>query len=165
MKVAIISDLHDNIPYLDIFLSFCKQHKINKLLITGDVGSLETLLQIPEALFKKIYFVFGNADNFSPADIPPYIISLGESGIIKFENKHIGLCHEPEKIAGLLKDKPDIIFYGHTHKPWVNVEGKTLIINPGTLGGVFTASTFAVWDLARPAPELIRTDELDNPKY
>lgn len=162
MKLAIISDLHDNIPYLDIFLSFCKKNKITKLLITGDIGSLETMQLIPKDLFNKIFFVFGNADNFSPADIPPHIISLGESGIIELEHKHIGLCHEPEKIAGLLKDKPDVIFYGHTHKPWVNLEGKTLIINPGTLGGVFTPSTFAVWDLARPAPELVRTDEILN---
>lgn len=157
MTIAIISDIHDNEPYLAAFLSYCREHAIAYLLICGDVGSLETLEKIPKNLFKKIYFVFGNADNFSAIDIPKKIINLGESGIISdIGGRKIGLCHEPHKIKELLAEQPDIIFYGHTHKPWVFVEGKTLLVNPGTLGGVFTPSTFAIWDLDKPAPQLIR---------
>jgi hypothetical protein len=168
MKLAIVADIHDNLPYLTAFLALAKKEKITELLICGDVGSLETLETIPKKQFKKIYFVFGNADNFSPEDVPKHIINLGESGIITIDHKTIGLCHEPYKIVethrgvSLLNQKPDVIFYGHTHKPWVEVKNHTMLINPGTLGGVFSASTFAVWDLTRPAPELIRTELLNK---
>lgn len=160
MKIAIISDLHDNEPYLTAFLSYCRQEKISRVLICGDIGSLETLEKIPKEQFTKIYFVFGNADNFSKEDIPAYIDCLDDAGIITLEKKTIGLCHEPHKIKKLLHEQPDIIFYGHSHKPWVSVDGKTLLINPGTLGGVFTPSTFAIWDLSKPAPVLVRTNEI-----
>ena len=39
----------------------------------------------------------------------------------------------------------DIIFYGHTHKPWIEDRGGTSIVNPGTLGGVFQKATFTFW--------------------
>jgi len=160
MTIAIIADLHDNEPYLTAFLSYCKKNKIDQLLIAGDIGSIESLEKIPKKQFKKIYFVFGNADNFSEKDLPKHIINLGDGGIIELGNKKIGICHEPYKIEKLILEKPEIIFYGHTHKPWVEVKDKTLLVNPGSLGGVFIPSTFAVWNLTRPAPELIRTEEV-----
>jgi len=48
----------------------------------------------------------------------------------------------------------DIIFCGHTHKPWIEIKNGIQIINPGTLGGVFTPATFAVWDTDKREPEL-----------
>ena len=40
--------------------------------------------------------------------------------------------------------KLNYIFYGHNHKPWIENKTDAQIINPGTLGGVFQKSTFAV---------------------
>ena len=54
----------------------------------------------------------------------------------------------------LPKEKVDIIFHGHTHKPWAEEKEGVKIINPGTLGGVFTPATFAIWDTAKEEPEL-----------
>lgn len=157
MKLAIISDLHDNLVYLDIFL---KHDKSDILLMCGDIANLETLTIISKSSYKKIYFVFGNADTFYPEEIPENIINLGEAGIIELDSRKIGLCHEPFKIPKLLEEKPYIIFHGHTHIPWIKQEGKTIIVNPGTLGGWRNPSTFAVWDTSLGAPELVRTDEL-----
>lgn len=157
MKIAIISDLHDNLSYLDIFL---KYDKSDILLMCGDIANLETLTIISKSSYKKIYFVFGNADSFSPAEIPSNITNLGEAGIIEIDNRKIGLCHEPFKIKKLLEEKPYIIFHGHTHIPWIEQKGETMIVNPGSLGGWRNPSTFAVWDTSLGAPELVRTDEI-----
>ncbi|MCX6793306.1 MAG: YfcE family phosphodiesterase [Candidatus Falkowbacteria bacterium] len=159
MKIAIISDVHDNTPYLR---SFFAAEKFAVLLICGDVGNIDTINLIAELFSGKIYFVFGNADTFDKKDIPKNIINLGESGIIELDHKKIGLCHEPRKIVetrhgvSLLKQKPQIIFYGHTHKPWLEEKENVLLINPGSLGQ--TPSTYAVWDTGRATPELIRTE-------
>ncbi len=157
MKIAIISDLHDNLVYLDIFL---KNNNSDILLMCGDMTNIETLKQISVSFSGQIYLVKGNADNFYDEEIPENIINLGEAAIIQLDNRRIGLCHEPFKIQKLLEEKPYIIFHGHTHIPWIEQKGETMIVNPGTLGGWRNPSTFAVWDLSRPAPELIRTDEI-----
>lgn len=157
MKVAIISDLHDNESYLDSFLN---SQQADVLLICGDIGHEETLSKIAESFSGPIYFVFGNADLFGADDVPGNVTNLDESGIIELDNKKIGLCHEPYKIKELLKEKPYIIFYGHTHTPWIKEEDGVWIVNPGTLGGVRTPSTYAVWDTDKPVPELIRTDAI-----
>ncbi len=157
MKLAIISDIHDNEAYLEAFLTWAKKNNIETLLVTGDVGTVETVEMI--ATFEgPIYFVFGNADNFEESDIPKKIISLGQSGTIELDHLRIGLCHQPEKIKKLLEEKPYIIFHGHTHIPWIKNEGETFIVNPGPLGGQRNPSTFAVWDTEKPLPELVRTD-------
>jgi len=160
MKLAIISDLHDNIPYLESFLLYCENNKVETLLMCGDIANLDTLKQISVSFSGQIYLVKGNADTFYDEEIPENITNLGETGIIELDSRKIGLCHEPFKIPNLLEEKPYLIFHGHTHIPWIELKGETMIVNPGTLGGWRNPSTFAVWDLTRPAPELVRTDEI-----
>lgn len=75
------------------------------------------------------------------------------------DNKKIGLCHEPSFLKDLLPHNYYIIFYGHTHKPWVETKEQTHLVNPGTLGGFSYLSTFAVWDTDKPLPELIQTNK------
>ncbi len=157
MKIAVISDLHDNLVYLDIFL---KNNNSDVLLMCGDIANLETLTQISKSFSGKMYLVRGNADTFYDEEIPENIINLGEAEIIELDSRKIGLCHEPFKIAKLLEEKPYIIFHGHTHIPWIEQKEETMIVNPGSLGGWRNPSTFAVWDTSRPAPELVRTDEI-----
>jgi putative phosphoesterase len=159
MKIAIFSDLHDNDAYLDIFITYCRQHKIEKILCCGDITSKETL-QLLNKIELPLYLIRGNAEMFEDSIFSSLknITYLGRTGEIILENKKIGLCHEPTFINKMLEKKLDYIFYGHTHKPWIEKKANTHLINPGTLGGVFTPSTFAVWEMSKPLPELIRSD-------
>ncbi|MCK4745114.1 metallophosphoesterase family protein, partial [Candidatus Parcubacteria bacterium] len=43
MKVAIISDIHDNIPNLKKGLAYCAENNIEKIFCCGDVTNSETL--------------------------------------------------------------------------------------------------------------------------
>jgi putative phosphoesterase len=72
---------------------------------------------------------------------------LGRFGVFEIDGKIIGLCHEPWYIDSVLKIKPcDLIFYGHTHEPWISEKDGLITANPGTLGGVFNKASFAVYD-------------------
>ncbi len=126
----------------------------------GDIANIDTLKQVSVSFSGQIYLVKGNADTFYDEEIPENIINLGEAAVIELDSRKIGLCHEPFKIPKLLEENPYIIFHGHTHIPWIKQEDKTMIVNPGTLGGWRNPSTFAVWDTSLGAPELIRTDEI-----
>jgi len=157
MKIAIISDIHDNLANLEKCLDICRAERIETLLCCGDVTNRETLKFLSDNFKKKICLVRGNADIFTDEEASNYknIEYLGLAGRVVLGNKNIGLCHEPFLEKYVLKNGAcDMIFYGHTHKPWIDKRFSFSFVNPGTLGGVFQAATFALWDSYHEEPEL-----------
>jgi len=159
MKVAIISDIHDNLVNLEKCFRWCGENKIEVLLCCGDVTNNETLEIIANDFTGKIYLVKGNADFWDDKDTAAFkqITYLGrDGGLVALGGKRIGLCHEPKLIADLIRLKrPDIVFFGHTHQPWESVEDSVKIVNPGTLSGMFFKTTFAAYDTATDDLQLI----------
>ncbi|MEA1963397.1 MAG: metallophosphoesterase [Patescibacteria group bacterium] len=157
MRVAIISDIHDNIPNLKKCLAYCAANNIEKVFCCGDVTNSETLKFLANNFQKEIYLVHGNMEIFDEEEPKKYknIIYSGRIANFKLAEKKIGLCHEPFLLDYVLKKgECDIIFYGHTHKPWIEKKNNYLFVNPGTLGALFQKATFAVWDFKREEPEL-----------
>jgi hypothetical protein len=149
MLIAIISDVHDNLPKLKKCLDWCEKNKIEELICCGDLANQETLSYLAENFKKQIYLVRGNADSYSEKEIKKFknINYFGKTGKFKIEEKNIGVCHWPYLINKQLKNKNcEIIFYGHTHKPWFAEEDEIKKINPGEMSGMFGLSTFAVWN-------------------
>ncbi|MEK7072483.1 MAG: metallophosphoesterase family protein, partial [Patescibacteria group bacterium] len=76
----------------------------------------------------------------------------GDEGEITVETGHapslqIAFCHYPEKAKELAQSaKYNMVFYGHTHKPWIEKIDHTILANPGTLGGMFSKATFSLLD-------------------
>ena len=54
----------------------------------------------------------------------------------------------------------DVLFYGHTHKPWQEESAGTWLVNPGTLGGVYYPATFALYDPLNNTWELKNLQQL-----
>ena len=141
MRIAVISDSHDNLPNLKKTLDFIKKEKIKVIIHCGDISTPETLEEIAKNFKGKIHYVFGNADKGKFEE------DKKEFGEIKIAGKKIAFCHFPA-LAQKLADSQnyDIIFYGHTHKPWKQAISKTQLINPGNLAGLWYKATFAVYD-------------------
>lgn len=150
MKIAIISDIHDNLANLNIFFKIISKENIEKIICCGDITNSETLKVLAENFKKPIIIVFGNAEIYDPKELEKYnnVIDLGRFGCIQLNKFQVGICHEPDFSKDLFKLNPNLnyIFYGHTHKPWMSIKNKATLINPGTLGGVFQKPTFAIWD-------------------
>ncbi|MDD4900918.1 MAG: metallophosphoesterase family protein [Patescibacteria group bacterium] len=148
MKFLVISDIHDNLVNLKKCLQWGRNRGITEAICCGDVVNGETLAYLAQNL-QTIYLVRGNLEIYDEAEVKPYknIKYLGRFGVFELDGKAVGLCHEPWYIKYVLQQKPcGIIFYGHTHEPWMKTEDGITMTNPGTLGGVFTKATFAVWD-------------------
>ncbi|MDO8667739.1 MAG: metallophosphoesterase family protein [bacterium] len=148
MKFLIISDIHDNLVNLEKCLNWGREQVITKAICCGDVVNSETLAYLAEKL-EIIYLVRGNIEIYDETEIKKYknLNYLGRFGLFELDNKVIGLCHEPWYIKSVLDKKfCNIVFYGHTHEPWIGEKDGVMTANPGTLGGVFTKATFAVWD-------------------
>lgn len=163
MLIAIVSDIHDNLVNLKKFLSWCENKNIKKIICCGDITNSETLEFLALNFNKEIYLVRGNMEIYKEAEEKNFknIIYLGRIGKFELDNKMIGVCHEPYLINKILENgEVDIIFYGHTHRPWIEEKNGIKLINPGTLGGVFQKATFAVWNTTEKEPELKILEEL-----
>ena len=170
MKIAIISDTHDNVPNLEKALAWMKENKIEQLIFCGDLCAPSMIREVLVPNFSgQIHLVFGNVEDREQTPKvagqfknvkhygdwgefkidPPSPNSFGET------SKKIAFVHFPEEAKKLAQSgKYDFVFYGHTHKPWTEKIGKTEMLNPGTLAGMFNKATFAVWDTKTGEMEL-----------
>jgi uncharacterized protein len=157
MKIAIISDIHDNLVNLEKCLDWCAVAGIGELICCGDVTNAETIAFLAKNFSGRIHLVRGNMEIFEDEETAAFenFNYYGRTAKIRIGGRKIGICHEPFWIDGLMADEaPEIIFYGHTHKPWQEKRGDTVLVNPGTLGGVFQKASFAVFDADSGSLEL-----------
>ena len=177
MKIAIISDIHNNELNLKKVLDFCAEKKIEKIICCGDLASQKTLDFLCDNFSGVIFYTFGNMDNDHLRNfefVPEYknaklFKDFGETEIagnpVKSAADHgtrkIAFVHFPREAKKLAETgKYDFVFFGHTHKPWEEMIGKCKILNPGNVTGDLYPPTFAVWDTANDKFELIRIHPL-----
>ncbi|MCD4694028.1 YfcE family phosphodiesterase [bacterium] len=159
MRFVIISDIHDNLVNLKKCLDWCIKNNIQETLCCGDVTNKETLDFLIKKFPNPIYLVEGNVEIFKKEEIDKYSVEVlkfsGKFNIWNIGGKLVGACHEPYLVDKVLeKGSCDIIFYGHTHRPWEEKKQGVRVVNPGTLGGMFSQATFAVYDTDNDKLEL-----------
>ena len=133
MKILIVSDTHRRDGNLRAIIE--KQSPFDMLIHLGDTeGS--------EVYFKEwvnndncvIHVVRGNNDFFSQTDKEKEI-SIGKYRAFLTHGHMYGVSFELETIKEEARArKVDIVMFGHTHKPLVDKRGRTLFLNPGTVG-------------------------------
>ena len=152
MKIAIISDSHDNLPNFKKAGSWLKREKVKLLIHCGDICAPIVLKESLRGFSGKVHVIFGNTDGdqyriTKISEEFPNIIVHGELGKIKVAGKKIAFVHFPEFARGLAAtQKYDLVFYGHTHKPREERVGKCKLVNPGNVAGLFHKATFAVYN-------------------
>ncbi|MFA5029888.1 MAG: metallophosphoesterase family protein [Patescibacteria group bacterium] len=160
MKVAIISDSHDNVPNIEKFMSWARKNKIKQIIHCGDVSAPSMI----SLVFMKNYsgqldLVYGNVGDW---EVLKKVCSRyknvkfhGNIGKLTADGQKIAFCHFPEEARKLAESgKYGLVFYGHTHKPWIEKIGNCQMVNPGTLGGVFQKACFAVYETKTGSLEL-----------
>ena len=165
MKFAIVSDTHDNIKNFNKVIDWLNGKKIELILHCGDICNQETINEAVKnfkgssfakaTADKGIKFVRGNGD-FELDSIPEKMdIELGGNPSTGFPSASLGagrarkifFNHYPDIARKMAESgKYDLVFYGHTHKPWLEEVGKCRLINPGELAGQRFKPTFAVYD-------------------
>lgn len=158
MLIAIASDLHDNIANWHKFNDYLKKQDIKILFFCGDLCNQDTLSIINESFVGDMYFIAGNGELYLPETLNNYpnLHFLGRYGDITIDEFHFGLIHEINYRQDLEKEVQPLnyIFYGHSHKPWIEIEKTLIIANPGTLGGIFYPASFAIFNTDNKKIEL-----------
>lgn len=165
MKFAIVSDSHDNEPNIIKAVNYINKRGITFIIHCGDIASAETARFIAQKFKGEIHAVTGNV-SASPEAIKKkteeYNFTLhDETGKVEVDGKKIAFNHYPWDAKNLAESgKYDIVFHGHTHKPWEEMVGKTKVLNPGTLAGLFSKATFAIYDTKTDKAELILLERI-----
>jgi putative phosphoesterase len=138
-------------------LAWCAKEAVEKIICCGDIANGETLGVLAQEFKGEIFLIRGNMEIYGEEEVAAYknYVYGGRTAVFEIAGWKVGVCHEPFFIKELLaKEKCEFVFYGHTHKPWVETKNEVQLVNPGTLGGVFTRATFAFWDTEKNKLEL-----------
>ena len=166
MKIAIISDVHNNLVNLKKVLDFCEQKKIKTIICCGDLANKETLDFLNDNFSGTIHYSFGNMDDDQLRNVPAeaqykHTFLYKNFGETEIGGKKISLVHYPDMARELCEtEKYKFVFYGHTHKPWEENIGKCKMLNPGNVAGEIFPPTFAVWDDQTDNFQLVRIHSL-----
>jgi putative phosphoesterase len=126
MRIGVISDTHDLLDprVLNIF------EGVEHILHGGDVGLPWLILKLEE--IAPVTAVLGNTD----AGIP-----LRETEVVQLDGRkvlvhHIVNPHAPHETISqrIAREKPDVVIFGHTHKPFCETIDGILYLNPGYAG-------------------------------
>ncbi len=133
--VAAISDTHGT-PHPNLF-SAMEQYRPSLILHAGDVGNIDLITELEEV--GQTVYVRGNVDPTGPVwpDSVSLQIKLDSSRQIHLLLLHVAIARFRlnQEALSLLRQKPaQMVIFGHSHIPFLGLERKTYLFNPGSSG-------------------------------
>ncbi len=154
MKILIVSDTHRHDENLEIVLQ--KEKNIDIMIHLGDVeGSEDYIRAIANC---PCYMVAGNNDYFSLLD-KEIKTTIGKYSVLLTHGHHyyVSLGYETIESEAIAQGI-DIVMFGHTHRPVVDVKDEVTILNPGSL-------SYPRQDGKRPSYIIMELDEAGEVHY
>lgn len=154
MRVLIVSDTHrrnDN-----FFSVLDRVGPVDMVVHCGDAEGGE--YAISEAAGCPVQIVLGNNDFFS--DLPresEFQIGRYKVWLVHGHNYFVSMGNENLKQEAIYKGV-DIVMYGHTHKPVIDLEDSVVAINPGSL-------TYPRQDNKRPSYIMMEIDRFGEAHF
>lgn len=167
MKVAVISDIHDNDHNLVLTLEkISNQEKVEQILFLGDfVGAAiaRILVSCPVPTFA----IWGNNDGdkvsitkFSLGKKSNLTVGFDTFDTYEIDRRKLFLTHYPLIAKPMARSGDfDAVLYGHDHlknKEWI---GNCLVLNPGEVGAYKTGvCSFAIYNTAENDAKIIEVE-------
>jgi uncharacterized protein len=148
--IGILSDSHDNVTHMRAAVRMFRDAGCDLVVHAGDFVAPFTA-RVLAGLGCPVKAVYGNCDG-EKAGLAEALEPFGfiQAAPLVFEHggRRILVTHLNLPAAEFAARQVfDVVIFGHTHKPEVRREGKTLLINPGETGGWVTGrSTAAFYD-------------------
>lgn len=167
MKIAIISDIHENFHNLILALAEIENRGVSEILCLGDlmntgVARILSIQKVPT------FLIWGNNDgekveimNVSHREKSMLKVSLFTYDTVEKGGRSIFLSHYDNLARPMAKSGDfDAVFYGHTHLMSKEKINDTWVVNPGELSAQKTGiASFAIYETVENTVEII---ELDN---
>ncbi len=154
MKIAIISDIHENAHNLILFLNDIKHRDVAQIICLGDlinagIARILALQAIP------VTTVWGNNDGervaitaLSLEEKSNLTVGFDTFDILEFGGRKIFITHYTMLAKPMAQSGEfDAVFYGHDHKKNIDHVDTCLVVNPGELAATRSGSaTYALYD-------------------
>lgn len=129
MKILIVSDSHGRIGNLSHVID--KVSPIDMLIHLGDFEGHEDEVELLAGC--STYMVGGNNDYFSNLDREK-VIHIGNDTIFMCHGHRYGVNFGVERIKEVGRQLgANIVMFGHTHKPMIDLSDDVAVINPGSI--------------------------------
>lgn len=151
-KIALLSDSHDQLAKLERALAQANAAGAVALLHCGDLCAPFMLNLMGERFAGPIHVVFGNNDGDgrllqSIAARHPHVTLHGIYAELELAGRHIAMIHYPEPARRVAQSQQlDLVCYGHDHTLHRAQVGRTWLLNPGEILGLWHASTWGLYD-------------------
>lgn len=152
MRIAILSDSHDNIWNLEKALVDVGRQGCEALLHCGDLVAPFILAQMAQAFDGPIHVVEGNNDGDGRLQQQvaagfPQITLHGPYAELELGGRQVALIHYPEPARRIAQSGTfDLVCYGHDHlKHWERI-GNCLLVNPGELMGRYGSPSWGIYE-------------------
>jgi len=158
VKIAILSDIHDNVWNLTKLLSGLEA---DVLIFCGDFCAPFTLKQIAEGFAGPIHVVFGNNDGDQMllgrvAGRFEHVTLHGQFAELELGGSQVAVAHYPEIGKALARGETyDLVCHGHSHEKTIKRGKRTVRVNPGEVMGRLGTPTYAVYDTDNGEVELL----------
>ena len=150
MRLAVISDIHDNIWALADVLRALPD--CEAMLCLGDLCAPFTIAEIRKGFAGPVHVVWGNNDG-DKLMVSQVVAGAGDMHLhgdfaeLEIGGRSIALTHYPQLASALSgSGRYDLVCYGHDHTRNVQRAGRTLLLNPGEVMGRLGPSSCAVYD-------------------
>jgi uncharacterized protein len=158
MKIAILSDIHDNIWKLRKVLE--QAAGADRLIFCGDFCAPFSLALVAEKFAGPIDCVAGNNDGDAVlleriALKAGHVTMHGPYADLKLGGRRAFVSHYPaigEAVA--VSGQYDLVCVGHNHMGEIRQLGRTVLVNPGEVMGRLGHTTFAIYDTEAGQAEL-----------
>ena len=160
MKIAVLSDAHDNI--WNVRKALTMLHGTEAMIFCGDFCSPFTLKMLADGFTGPVHCILGNNDGdalrlaqiASQAD---NVILYQGAGHIEYGGRSLAFAHYPVIGRALaLSGAHDAVFSGHTHRAKIEIIGETLWANPGEVMGAEGEPSFGIYDTEAGALQMVR---------
>jgi uncharacterized protein len=126
MRIGVISDTHNHLDPLVPRLFAGVDHIVH----AGDIGLPWILLELEE--IAPVTAVTGNNDEG---------LEYGETALVQLADRKFLVHHivdprkpSPALTQRIIRENPDVVVFGHTHKRFCETIGNVLFFNPGYAG-------------------------------
>jgi hypothetical protein len=153
MKIGVMADTHDHLQNVEAAVEVLRAEQITTVLHCGDVCGAVVIQALSEF---ELWIAQGNMDRSLNLTAAAAEI-LGRDPMAWFHKPLLdgypaAIIHgdNEEALSNLITSgQYAYVFHGHTHRRRDQVVGRTRVINPGALGGIWRQSrSFCILDLA-----------------
>lgn len=168
MKVAILSDIHDQKQHLAKIIDQLQARNITEVIVLGDFCAPPTVRQLVESglSFRCIY---GNNDGDRARMVRVALESQGrvvfaddEFDSFEIDDRKVFITHYPGIAQpAAASGHYDAVFFGHNHQRSHEVlQNGCLLLNPGEVWGWMNGVvSYAVWDTQANTAEIIEVEK------